>query len=133
MNMIDTLKVMIGVALAFVASNTVAHHWGWASGALAFAVVALGWLAFLWLMPDVLEVWYARFPIRPTCRNGVCGSYDYEYLGRHGNAYAWRCRCGLEYREIGSVFHEVDVGGNLQPYRCKHWLRWRPCRTEGNG
>jgi hypothetical protein len=62
----------------------------------------------------------------PPCRNGECGAWDYEVVGRdlEHRGIIERCQCGDLYLFTGSRFMYLHPDGTAEPYMKRPNRRW---------
>ncbi|MBM7117020.1 hypothetical protein [Archangium primigenium] len=125
-NLFAAFWLLGGPALALGAAVWVGAEHGFGLAALTFAAILVAWFLLRELLGIAVDVLYRFFPLRPTCRNGRCQAFDYQWVRFGESTVTWRCGCGTEYRQEGAMFSEVDAEGRVRPYMRKHWGRWRP-------
>ena len=107
----------------------------------ACALVVAGWLGFerlgvvgaivgalaaalgLWLFYKTIRlleiVWRKRYPLRPTCRNGICPASNYKRLEVRRDCLVYQCGCGTTYVYKGTQFLELLPDGTLKRFMRK--------------
>jgi hypothetical protein len=125
MTIIELLLILVVAGSAFVAAIVATVCWGGGWGIVAFVVAIAVW--------GVVLLLHDRTKSLPVCRKGCCRSDDYKFLGIQGGIRSFRCECGIEYRLIGSIFHEVDSAARLHPYMRRCWgVFWRLNNANGS-
>jgi hypothetical protein len=124
------LAVVVGIVLSGVYYRFTHEKIG--AVLLALAGAGLGfWLALRLMegLRKLIDGWYHVFPLRPPCRNGNCGSDDYQWDAAASGPLkgdVFICKCGDRYLRKARCFDLLTPDGTREPYMRRHLLirRW---------
>lgn len=94
---------------------------GTAAGMFGFVLgIGLGSLTY-WTLCRLMDMWDAKRPLRPICKNGRCAAADYALIALRENGVFY-CRCGTTYIRKGLRFMELNEDGSCTPYMRRRWF-----------